>query len=581
MLDVTSPGNRKIVHSSFLLNSVAGGQLIAACATAACLAAAPGYAGATPSGIGMTGLPSNLNGSGVNIGQVEATTASGGSGTQASPYLDSFEVSLPSSGPALTYIGNAPSYYYPNGASSPGNQPNVLTTTGGVHEFTVGSSSSYYSYGVSGHANSVGGYLWGANGVAPGISKVDNYDAGWFLNNVVGTYYSSHPGTYIPIATIHADQIVNQSFVDLFPSSNTTAQNKIEEQQSNIAYDAYSNYYGTLFVSAVGDGVATYDGGTYTTLAVNPPSTAYNSISVGASGLAANNATNGPTLTGLSSPDIITPGNASSYSTPQVSGAAALLVQAGNQINSSTGNTNATQMQTVKALLMNGADKQSNWAPTPGNSLSNNVGAGILDVYQSYQNLQAGEHAASAVNNSVTPITASTSVPLEGWNFATASSTGSNVSHYVFTLPTGATSGHLTATLVWNAQTSLSYSLQSIGLGANPSIYSLSSLSTEAFNSLYLYLYNATTGALVSKSDSTNDNTQTIFHSLSSLIPGDKYDLQVFDAGYKYSTTAPFTLNTSDPYALAWNVATPEPASLLLLVVGLVPLFLRRKVRDQ
>lgn len=559
-------------------------RLLGACVAAAVSVGFAAAVGASPTGIGMAGLPGNLTGAGVNIGQVEASLSSGGSGTQASPYAAEFEVTTPGSGPVVTYIGDAPDYYYPTspGASSPGTQPNVDTTTGVLHKFTVGSSSSYDQYSVSSHANSVGGYLWGSNGVAPGVANVDNYSASWFETDVVGIYYSPSRNNFIPISTLHSDKIVNQSFLNTFSSGTTQQQELTQEEQSNLNYDAYANYYGTLFVTAVGDGATTYSNGSFS-LAVNPPSTAYNGISVSASALATNQSTNGPTLTGLSSPDIIAPGTASSYTTPLVSGAAALLVQAGNSL--SVGSTDATQVQTLKALLMNGADKASNWAPSAGNSLNQNVGAGSLDVYQSYQNLEAGQHAATAVNSSATPITNGTAAPLEGWNFATASSTGSNVSHYVFNLPQGATSGHLTATLVWNAQTLLSYSRISgtslYGL-AMPSASSPGGTapSPEAFNSLYLYLYNATTGQLVSQSTSINDNTQTIFQSISSLTPGDKYDLEVFDAGYQQSTASSFTLNTSDPYALAWNVvATPEPAALLLLAVGFVPLLLRRSVR--
>lgn len=556
-------------------------RLLATCMTALSIGLAV-RAGASPTGIGMAGLPSGLTGAGVNIGQVEASMSSSGSGTQSSPYAVQFEVSKPGSGPIVTYIGDAPNYYYPTapGASSPGTQPNVDTTTGVLHNFTSGSSSSYYQYSVSSHANTVGEDFWGPNGVAPGVSQVDNYSAGWFETNVVGIYYSPSRNNYIPIATLHNDKIINQSFLNTFSSGTTQQQELAQEQQSNLNYDAYANYYGTLFVTAVGDGATTYSSGSFS-LAVNPPSTAYNGISVSASGLAANNSTNGPTLTGLSSPDIIAPGTASSYTAPLVSGAAALLVQAGNQM----GNNSATQVQTLKALLMNGADKAPTWAPSAGNSLNQNVGAGSLDVYQSYQNLQAGQHTASAVNSSSTPITAGTAAPLEGWNFATASSTGSNVSHYLLNLPAGATAGHLTATLVWNVQTLLSYARISgtslYGL-AMPSATSPGGTapSPEAFNSLYLYLYNATTGQLVSQSTSINDNTQTIFQSISSLTPGDKYDLEVFDAGYQQPTSPSFTLNTSDPYALAWNVAaTPEPAALLLLAFGFAPLILRRSAR--
>ena len=99
-----------------------------------------------------------------------------------------------------------------------------------------------------------------------------------------------------------------------------------------------------LFVSGAGNGV-------------NPPqapSTAYNGICVNA--ISMSPATSGPTSDGRSKPDLTAPGNETSYSTAEVSGAAALLLQAANRGDGGAGTaTSAGDIRTLKALLLNGA----------------------------------------------------------------------------------------------------------------------------------------------------------------------------------------------------------------------------------
>src|SRR5207248_2857450 len=118
------------------------------------------------------------------------------------------------------------------------------------------------------------------------------------------------------------------------------------ESYLNTNYDDYAAQYGTLFVSAVGNG----------DIPVAPPSTCFNGIGVGVYG---GPSSAGPTDDGRCKPDIISPGGPpgtqTSFSTPFVSGAAAVLLQAANR-GDGGGNTNAAgNARTLKALLLNGA----------------------------------------------------------------------------------------------------------------------------------------------------------------------------------------------------------------------------------
>ena len=515
------------------------------------------------------------DGAGVAVAQVEANLLQGSAGTTN----DQFEVQ-----PSNTSVASAAPFTYMdfNGY--------VSSSAGYSYNITSGTTTTAYSDSVSTHADAVATNFYGSSGYGRGVSSVDNIDAGAFQGYFLGITgatntapadfnaqhisYTSPAQNGLQTLSLQNIKVINQSFTDQTSSKNnvSAASYTTWVKAVNAAYDNFTNTHGTIFVSAVGDGSATY---TTTPSQINPPATAYNSIAVGAYPYSSTATGLGPTNDGRSKPDIVASGAATSYTTPIVAGAAAAMVQAGTAadgysnadgLSQSQYSTAATDERTVKALLLNGAVKPTGWtnnytvtngiytylapvanATTP---LDPRYGAGVVNFANSYANVLAGRTAAST-----TPI-----AQKEGWDFSSISSGTSNTANYTFDLSNASQAYDLTSTLVWNAQVQ--------------QLVSRSSVVTynETLNNLDLMLYNAA-GSLIASSASTVDNVQQIFTL--NLLPG-TYRLEVLDNGGAASWAT-----TTDSYALAYNFqAVPEPASLLLLALGFlaVPL-LRRKSR--
>ncbi|HWD18483.1 MAG TPA: S8 family serine peptidase [Verrucomicrobiae bacterium] len=362
---------------------------------------------------------------------------------------------------------------------------------------------------VSDHADGVAlNFFAPGAGVAPGVSHVDNYDADYFIETVID------PNLAIP------DTVVNQSFVDF----------SLADQDSlNSSYDDYVATHGTIICSAVGNGGDVY-----------PPSSAYNVIAVGCYGVGASSSVGPTTDNGRSKPDLIAPSLATSFSTPYVSGSAAVLLQAAGA------NASAQNARTIKALLVNGAIKPFNWAHPAPAPLDPLYGAGLLNIYYSYTQLAGGAHAFSANNSAATPLYANPIAAPAGWDYETigSSSFSPTVNHYCF----GVTNGDgftFTATLVWQR-----------------------ALAASGINALTLSLYNVDTAALVAQSASAVDNVQHLY--VPRLASG-RYDLQmaraanltpVSDAAalaYQFFPIAPLTLSlqrSGTNLTLSWP-ATP------------------------
>jgi hypothetical protein len=404
-----------------------------------------------------------------------------------------------------------------------------------VYTGTDGSTAIGFPNSVgseSGHADSVGDLFYGdlntsdPEGVAPGVSQIYNYEADYFVNNIVNDD--------TPIAA----RIVNQSFVAL--TGDNAEQAEVEE-----IYDTYAAENNTLFISGVGNGGA-----------VLAPGSAYNGIGVAAYGGASSS---GPTYDERSKPDITAPGPETSFSTPLVAGAAALLLQAAEAGDGGVGTaTSAADSRVLKALLLNGAVKPAGWTNTPTAPLDPTYGAGVLNVYNSYMNLAAGEHAPTkSTSGAVSSIDTGTVEPDEGWDFATITNVRKDGSyedesnHYLFDLSAAAAPDfQLTCTLTWWRQ-------------ANQT----------SINNLFLYLFDATTGTLIDLSDSTVDNVQELFPMEDGqpmdLAPGD-YDLVVTKEGGSLLGQGGNMVSTSEEYGLAFNFApVPEPPGFCLALGGL------------
>jgi hypothetical protein len=356
----------------------------------------------------------------------------------------------------------------------------------------------------SGHADAVGTNFYGIpNGVATNVAHVDNYEANYFYNSIIAGFTPPNIN----------DPVVSQSFI--FSGTAVGQQQAIDSK-----YDNYAAQYKTLFVSGVGNGGP-----------VNPPATCYNGI-----GVAVDNGSSsiGPTLdNGRAKPDITAPGypaGLTSFSTPYVAGAAAVLMQAGLRGDGGSDTNSAADIRTVKALLLNGAIKPADWTNRAASPLDARYGAGVLNVFNSYKQL-AGRKQTNLVSVGVStgaahpPNKATNTIGvLSGWNFTnlTSSSLSDRVNHYYFNVTNGVSNATFTATatLVWNRQQNQS-----------------------SINHLHLFLYNVANSNLVAVCTSAVDNVQHLFVP---KLPQGRYDLQVLKKGGSY-------VSAGETYALAFE----------------------------
>lgn len=418
-------------------------------------------------------MTTNLDGSGIRVAQPEAEVATNPPAWEINPA----NVGQPES---------LFSYFFTNGSTNV--YPNDLGTN-------------------SWHAESVGDNFYSpAAGVATNVAHVDNYEGDYFFNDVINA----------TLATNINDAVANQSFV--FTGISVSVQ-----QQVDSAYDNYTAQFNTLFVSGAGNGGN-----------VSAPATCYNGIGVGVSD---GSSSYGPTLdNGRCKPDLVAPGGATSFSTPYVSGAAALLMQAALRGDGGGDTASAANLRTIKALLLNGAVKPAGWTNGSSTPLDARYGAGILNVFNAYEELAGGKHgyvaATSVATGGAHPPNgaAGTIGTLSGWdcNTNTSSPSSDEVYHYYFNA-TNAMAYAATATLTWNRHQN-----------------------TTGINRLALFLFNAANSNLVACSTSLVDNVQHVF--VPRLSPG-RYDLQVWKAG---GVPGLQIVSTTEPYALAWAFVAPE-----------------------
>ncbi len=150
----------------------------------------------------------------------------------------------------------------------------------------------------------------------------------------------------------------------------------------------------------------------------------------------------------------------------------------------------------------------------PTSPLDARYGAGIVNVFNSWEQMRGGQHAfieSTTFSNGGAHLPGTNTnneSALVGWDFNSITNPGTilnyqdKANHYYFNLPGNAGGTFtFTTTLVWNRQKGQS-----------------------AINDLNLFLYNTATSNLVALSTSTVDNVEHIF--LPALPPG-RYDLQV------------------------------------------------------
>ncbi|MGL5018858.1 MAG: Calx-beta domain-containing protein, partial [Luteolibacter sp.] len=363
--------------------------------------------------------------------------------------------------------------------------------------------------GVSGHATTVATFLYGSGSQLPGACGVDLYSAnGWLNSNFLKLGTTSAPAT-------ETRAVQNHSWIGTLSTLFTAAQATDCSRRLDFAIQRDG------FVSVVG-----VNNGTSTTLPAILCQT-YNTISVGRSD--GSHSAGLTTIDGSSrtKPDIVAPESATSWATPMVGGAAAILRE---KLASTSTITGANLPRVAKALLLASATKNTvpTWSNTSANPLDPVYGAGELNVCLAYTALRAGRATASTT----------TQYSQRGWAAQTV--TSSTARTYYFKVPAGATSTPFCAALTWHRI-----------VGGN---WGFSTTST--LRNLTLRLYRAsgfTLGTQITASTSAVDNVELIYQP--ELAPGD-YALRVENA-----------TNNSTEFALAWHslpavtVATTAPTA--------------------
>ncbi len=369
--------------------------------------------------------------------------------------------------------------------------------------------------GANSHATSVGRNKYANNeSVAPGISQITGYDVNDYLDRVLGQASGADP-------IAQGFDIGNHSYVGNL-ADNSVAQDILER------FDFVINRDDTIMTVGVNNGAGK----------VTPDLLAhsYNAIAVGrASGEHSRGAT---TFYGAGrfKPDIVAGDSLTSFTTPRVAGAAAILRHAAS-------GTNGTDAITVRSLLFAGATKDefADWSRTETQPIDEVFGFGELNIYNSYHILKAGEFDGSTnlFGNQV---------GLIGWD--SGQTDGTNDLYYEFELQEGSPLDELSVALTWN--------INVIDNNASSDIFDAS---TELAN-LDLALLDSL-GNVIDQSISTVSNSEHIY--LKSLGPG----------SYRLRVSGDSVTN----FGLAWQItAIPEPTCGWLVFSG-VGLYLNRRRR--
>lgn len=239
---------------------------------------------------------------------------------------------------------------------------------------------------ASWHATTVGTSLYGSGtSIASGITSIFNYEANNWINSFLRLNQSSTPNT--PPSGV---RIMNHSWIGSAGSA--------VDNQALRRLDFQANRDGTLHATGLNNNA----GSTLLPLL----SCSYNGIAVGRTDGAHSygltpTGTDGP---GRMKPDIVAPGSATSWATPVVAAAAALMQQVAGEPPLSS-NPSARDPTVIKAALMAGAIHSETWSNAPiasGDARGEAVrpldpifGAGVVNVDRSHRILTGGEQDGS------------------------------------------------------------------------------------------------------------------------------------------------------------------------------------------
>lgn len=437
-------------------------------------------------------------------------------------------------------------------APSGGYQPSSTTSGTGNFEgktFAFRSSAST----LSGHAAAVGNNFYGnSSALAPGITTIDSYEAGDWLgvNPGVNSNVLQYNTPNNPLVSLNGSRVVNHSWI--YTGANyLQALELLERNDWLIATDDIIQVAGTNNGSS----------------SINQALFAYgaNTISVGLSNLnhgkgtptaLTPTGTGGHQVYGLQGtyqhprPDLVVPESATSWATPVVGSAAALLIQASkdNPTWSTTSYVSpriptqtiraADTSEVIRAALLAGADRmyyntdgvrlldyRGSASVEAANGLDTRVGAGQLNIRNSYNILAGTQQIGAATGNG-------TAIADAGFDYDAAfggDASSNNVAKYTFT--GGWTGQNFAAALVWNANIEIG---DITGFGGVESAANI-----HDFNLKLWDISTVGSPVLVAQSISDRENTENIF---TSLVAGKNYQLEVSSVNL-----------VNWDYGLAWN----------------------------
>jgi hypothetical protein len=284
-----------------------------------------------------------------------------------------------------------------SGAYKP--DPNHANFVGKNFMLMSGSSAN------SGHATAVGRRYYGtAISIAPGITDIRVWEAShWATSGFLRTSTGS-----LPNASPTGLKLFNHSWIASF-ESNAVDNNGLRRADFVMSRDDL------IMVVGVNNG-----GGENVPLL----SHIYNGLSVGVQG---GGHLSADTLVGIDGPgrmkpEIVAPGTLTSFSTPIVSAAGALMVETARAMSAGADST-AERGEVIKAVLMAGANHRAGWSNNPEISgplrgttsrpLDSVYGADLVNVNMSHMILTGRQQVGSAAPP------ASISARHAGWDLAT------------------------------------------------------------------------------------------------------------------------------------------------------------------
>ena len=228
------------------------------------------------------------------------------------------------------------------------------------------------------HASKVGFKFYGnEESIASGISTVNLYD----VNDFIGSGYLRLGSSSLPDNPPGGAKIFNHSWIGTLGSSSDV----LALRRADYA----ANTFGTIWIMGVNNGTGS---DSFALMAGM-----HHGISVGLSNGDHDASDTGPgtEIQGRMKPEIVAPGDFTSFSTPVVSACAALLYETARTTPELDGNSVADLPQVLKAVLLAGAARHDEWTNNPSTSRADRgttarpideiYGAGVVEINRAHR----------------------------------------------------------------------------------------------------------------------------------------------------------------------------------------------------